>query len=127
MVATGQLTTVGINTVSLLPQFWHNYATKTKGDYSPVTAGLATAGCVIRIFTTVTLNGSDPLLMITFLSAALLNSGMLAQIIYYGKTGEGLTLAQVLLSDVVTPNTYSASAEEEDVRSEVIGNYNDLV
>ena len=65
--------------------------------------------------------------MITFLSAALLNGGMLAQIIYYGRTVEGLTLAQVLLSDVVTPHTYLASAEEEEVGSEVVGTYNGVV
>lgn len=113
VVATGQLTTLAINTISLLPQFWHNYSSKTKGDYSPITAGLATAGCLIRIFTTVTLNDSDPVLMITFLSAALVNGALLGQVLYYGMTAEGLTVMQILLSDVATANDPHASASEE--------------
>lgn len=115
VVATGQLTTVLLGAVSLLPQFWQNYARRSSGDYSPVTAGLATTGCVVRIFTTLTLNDGDPVLMLTFVSATLLNGALLGQIIYYGTRVEGLTLSQVLLSDVVTANHQHTSADEDQV------------
>ena len=100
LIATGQLLAVLINSLALCPQFWHNYTTKTKGDYSPVTAGLAVAGCAVRLFTTITLNGSDPILMISYFVALFLNGALLGQIVYYGVWVEGLTLRQVLLADV---------------------------
>jgi len=105
-LATGQLGAVFINAGALFPQFWHNFVTRTKGDYSPLTAGLAVAGCGIRIFTTITLNGSDPVLMFSFASALLVNGALLLQILYYGVVVEGLTVLQVLLSDVLTDHNH---------------------
>jgi len=63
---------------------------------------LASVGCLIRIFTTVTLNGSDPVLIITFFTAFSANFALLLQIIYFGMWVEGLSFLQVFLADVVT-------------------------
>eukprot|EP00547_Thalassionema_nitzschioides_P018214 CAMPEP_0194243044 /NCGR_PEP_ID=MMETSP0158-20130606/8395_1 /TAXON_ID=33649 /ORGANISM="Thalassionema nitzschioides, Strain L26-B" /LENGTH=185 /DNA_ID=CAMNT_0038978255 /DNA_START=217 /DNA_END=771 /DNA_ORIENTATION=+ len=66
IVAAGQLGSVALNSGALLPQFLLNFETKSKGDYSPVTAALASVGCAIRIFTTITLTDSDPILLTTY-------------------------------------------------------------
>ena len=102
LVATGQMGSAVVNVVALIPQFWHNYSMRTKGDYSPLTAGLAFAGCGIRLFTTITLNNSDPVLMFTFVLAMAINGALMWQIFYYGIVAEGLSIWQVLLADVVT-------------------------
>ena len=109
VVAFGQLSSVVLNSGALVPQFWLNYSEKTKGDYSPVTASLASVGCAIRIWTTVTLNDSDPVLLTTFTAAFLLNSALLAQIMYYGVFVEGLSPVAVLIADVKS----SERAKEE--------------
>ena len=41
-----------LNTGALLPQLALNARSRSTGDYSPLTASLACAGCLIRIFTT---------------------------------------------------------------------------
>ncbi len=105
LVASGQLFSAAINTGALVPQFWHNYSTNSKGDYSPLTAGLAMLGCAIRLFTTMTLNDSDPVLLITFWLALIVNAALLCQIVYYGVAIEGLLVWQVLAADVVTAGT----------------------
>ena len=102
LIALGQLSSVFINTAALVPQFHHNFVTKTKGDYSPLTATLAWAGCLVRIFTTITLNNSDPVLMVTFFSAFCANFTLLLQILYYGTRIEGLSFLQVFMADVAT-------------------------
>ena len=98
VISLGQLSSVFINSLALIPQFHHNYTTKTKGDYSPLTASLASAGCLVRMFTTVTLNHSDPVLMISFLSAFIVNIALLIQILYYGIRVEGLNFLQIFMS-----------------------------
>ena len=108
LLASGQVLSAFVNIGALVPQFWHNFCRQQKGDYSPLTAGLAVTGCGIRLFTTKTLNGSDPVLLFTFFLAFLVNLGLLGQIIYYGVFVEGLTLWQVLAADVVTAhNNYN--------------------
>mmetsp|Transcript_18016 Transcript_18016/g.50005 ORF Transcript_18016/g.50005 Transcript_18016/m.50005 type:complete len:298 (-) Transcript_18016:3180-4073(-) len=100
LVAIGQLSSVAINTAALVPQCVHNTTTRSKGDYSPLTASLATLGCAVRLFTTVTLNGSDPVLLVTFLVAFSANLSLLLQILYFGIRVEGLTLKAVYMADV---------------------------
>ncbi len=128
LVATGQLGSAFVNVFALIPQFWHNYCTNTKGDYSPLTAGLALAGCGIRIFTTITLNGSDPVLMMTFLVAILTNAALLVQILYYGVAVEGLSFWQVLVADVVTAQhrvpIISTNHHDSNIYEENGGNLN---
>ena len=100
VVALGQLSSVALNSGALLPQFMLNKRNQTKGDYSPVTAALASVGTAIRIYTTIALNDSDPVLLGTFTVAFLLNSALLSQILYYGVVVEGLSPLAVFMADV---------------------------
>lgn len=99
LVALGQGISVVLNTGALLPQFILNHKRQKAGDYSPVTAGLATIGCLVRLFTTVQLNNADGLLIASFGSALLVNASLLAQMCYLGTQIEGRTLGDVLTAD----------------------------
>ena len=114
VILLGQLSSVFINSAALIPQFHHNYTKKTKGDYSPLTTSLASAGCLVRMFTTVTLNHSDPVLMISFLSAFIVNIALLIQILYYGIRVEGLNFLQIFMSDVVTTDNNTTTHQHHD-------------
>ena len=100
VVAFGQLSSVALNSGALLPQFMLNKRNQTKGDYSPVTAALASVGTAIRIYTTIALNDSDPVLLGTFTAAFLLNSALLSQILYYGVFVEKLSPLAVFMADI---------------------------
>jgi hypothetical protein len=111
IILFGQLSSAIINTAALVPQFYYNHSNKSKGDYSPLTCILAGVGCFIRLFTTIILNNSDPILLLTFISAMTVNFALLLQIIYYGIQIEGLTLKQVFTADVIiTPESSSSSS-----------------
>ena len=114
VVAFGQISSVALNSGALVPQFLLNMRNQTKGDYSPVTAGLASAGCAIRIFTTIALTDSDPILLGTFAAAFLLNSALLCQIIYYGVFVEGLSPIAVLMADVKSVERTRSRSDMED-------------
>ena len=90
---------VGRNTGALLPQLALNARQQSPGGYSPLTAGLACGGCSIRLFTTIELAGSDPLLLAGFGFGLALNGALLAQIIYYGAVVPGRPLLDVFTSD----------------------------
>ena len=55
-----------IGNAALIPQICYNYSNLSKGDYSPITCTLSITGCSIRLFTTVILNNSDPILLLSF-------------------------------------------------------------
>ena len=99
LVALGQGISAVLNIGALIPQFILNHRRQKAGDYSPITAGLATIGCLVRLFTTVQLNNADGLLIATFGSALLVNAGLLTQICYLGTQIEGRTLSDVLTAD----------------------------
>lgn len=103
VLALGQLSSAGLNSGALVPQFWLNYRLRTKGDYSPITASLASIGCAVRIWTVQELAHSDPILLFSFGIAWALNTALLLQIVYYGVCVEGLTVAQVFAADVSDP------------------------
>lgn len=109
MIAFGQAAATLLNTGALLPQLLLNFRRRSPGGYSPLTAGLACAGCAIRLFTTVELAGSDPLLLAGFAFGLFLNAALLAQIGYYGAVVEGRPLAALLAADF-------SSAPEEGAR-----------
>ena len=111
LVAIGQGSAALLNVGALIPQFQLNAKTRTAGDYSPVTAGLAATGCLIRVFTTVQLAGSDSLLLASFSLAWVLNVSVLLQILYYGIIVEKRTLDEVLSSDWQTTRTIDDSDE----------------
>ena len=70
-----------------------------------VTATLASTGCAIRIFTTIQLAGSDPILLASTGLALLLNGSLLLQILYYGINYENKSLVGVLTADYATTTT----------------------
>lgn len=111
LVAAGQLASAFLNSAALFPQFVLNWQNKTKGDYSPITAGLATFGCAARIFTVQQLAGSDPVLVSSFGLAFVLNALLLFQILYYGVAVEGLSLVEVCSSDWASADDDSISRE----------------
>ena len=100
-LAFAQAASTLLNTAALLPQINLNAQRGEAGDYSPVTSALACSGCLIRIFTTTQLAGSDPLLLGGFLSGLALNCALLGQIVYYGSVKKGRPLLAVLASDFV--------------------------
>ena len=118
VVAFGQVSSVALNSGALLPQFWLNMRNQTKGDYSPSTALLASAGCAIRIYTTIALTDSDPILLGTFAAAFLLNSALLCQILYYGVFVEGLSPVAVFMADVKSVERTRSMGDNMDMEDE---------
>ncbi len=83
-VLTGmQLVSSVVVTSALLPQLLLNAQRKSSGGWSPLTAGLSTAGNAIRVFTTVQLT-HDALLLAGYTAGFLVNAALLAQILVYG-------------------------------------------
>ena len=99
-VNIGQVSSIILSTSALLPQLKQNADRQTSGDYSPITASLASVGCILRIFTTVQLADSDTLILLNYGVALLLNLSVLTQIVYFGTKKEGKTLTDLFLADV---------------------------
>ena len=59
-------------------------------------------GCAIRLYTTATLADNDPILLLSFGLALLLNASLLLQILWYGVQVEGLSLQAVFAADLGT-------------------------
>lgn len=114
IIAIGQGSSALLNAGALVPQFLLNAQLQRAGDYSPVTAALASAGCAIRLFTTIQLAGSDPILMGSYGIAFCLNAGLLAQILWYGVSVEGRDVLSVLAADIgptsTTPTTTATAS-----------------
>merc|ERR1712238_127026 len=110
--------------LALLPQFYYNYSNKSKGDYSPVTAALASGGCFTRIFTTLVLNKSDPVLLFSFVSAFVVNMALLFQILYYGIYSEGLTFKEVCTADINTEHNNITTSNNSNTQY-IVPNNND--
>lgn len=127
LTAVGQLCAAFINIIALLPQFYYNYSNKSKGDYSPVTAALASLGCFTRIFTTRVLNNSDPVLLLSFISAFVVNTLLLLQILYYGIYSEGLTFKEVCTSDINTEHNNTSTSNNSSTNYIVPNNNDGLV
>lgn len=102
IVALGQGASAILNTGALIPQFQLNHKRQKAGDYSPLTAGLAATGCLVRVFTTIQLADSDSMLLASFSLAFVLNSALFCQIVYLGTQVEGRSLRNVLTADVGT-------------------------
>lgn len=99
-IALAQVAATILSTSALVPQLKQNYDRQSSGDYSPITASLASVGCGIRLFTTVELASGDPLLLLNYGVALLLNVSVLAQVVYYGTQYEGRSLVSLFLADV---------------------------
>lgn len=103
VVALGQSVATLLNTGALLPQLYQNLRRRSPGGYSPLTAGLACAGCSVRLFTTIALAGSDPLLLAGFAFGLAVNGLLLAQICWFGMVVEGKPLSALLTADFAAP------------------------
>lgn len=114
VIAVGQLAAAALNSFALMPQFWLNYKGKTKGDYSPTTAGLAALGCAVRLYTTLQLAESDPILLTSFGLALVLNTALMLQIVYYGTAEEGLSLREVFAADLSSSSVSSNGIAKND-------------
>ena len=75
-------------------QIHQNLVRKSPGDYSALTAGLACAGCTVRLYTTVRLAASDPILLAGFSASFTCNFTLLVQVLWYGGRG-GAAVAAV--------------------------------
>lgn len=125
ITALGQASSTVLNTGALLPQLLLNAERRSSGDYSPVTAALASVGCAIRLFTTVQLADSDLMLLGGFGVAFLLNSALLAQILWYGISVEERSLSSVMMGDLgptrMTGEGFSVEDDEELERIKTTG------
>lgn len=95
-----QVCAIVLNTSALLPQLKQNMDRQSSGDYSPITALLASVGCVIRIFTTLELADGDSLILLNYGTALVLDLLILIQIVYFGTQKEGRSLLSLFLADV---------------------------
>ena len=86
--------------VGLLPQIRRNFARRTGGGWSPITAALAASGCAARIFTTLTLAGADKVMLAGYASGLATNGVLLAQTIIYGEPGAAPAAAQAAAQTV---------------------------
>ena len=111
-ISAAQILATVLNTSALLPQLKQNLDRQSSGDYSPVTASLASAGCVIRLFTTVQLANGDPLILLNFGVALILNASILLQILYFGTQKEGKSLGTLFLADVKSSEEEVADYDE---------------
>lgn len=114
-IDAAQVLSTVLNASALLPQLRQNYDRGSSGDYSPVTASLAAAGCGIRLFTTVQLAGGDGLLLLNYGLALLLNLTVVVQVLYYGVTREGRSPAALFLADVRSSEGDAGLADKETV------------
>jgi mannose-P-dolichol utilization defect protein 1 len=88
-----------LNSGALVPQIILNARRGSSGDYSPLTAAIASGGCILRLFTVVRLSSSDPLLLINFGSSLALNCTLLAQLIWYSIIVEKRPWSSLILRD----------------------------
>lgn len=70
-------------TGALVPQILMNLRNKSAGEWSVASAAMSTAGNAVKVFTTVQLAGSDPVLLAGFFFGLATNAILLSQIIYY--------------------------------------------
>lgn len=99
-VASAQVVATFLNSAALIPQLHLNFCQRSSGGYSPVTAALGSGGCTIRLFTTMTLAGGDPLMMLNYGVALLLNLSVLSQVVYFGTKKDKRGLIDLFLADL---------------------------
>ena len=99
-IALAQVAATVMNASALVPQLAQNFQRKSSGDYSPITAALGVGGCTIRLFTTFELANGDPLLLLNYGVALVLNASVLSQLVYYGTQMEGTSLSNLFVRDV---------------------------
>eukprot|EP00750_Incisomonas_marina_P032443 INCI9178.4.p1 GENE.INCI9178.4~~INCI9178.4.p1 ORF type:complete len:176 (+),score=24.95 INCI9178.4:439-966(+) len=68
-----------VSTLAILPQIFLNFKRRSSGEFSPITALLATGGNGLRIFTTLVVTG-DVVLLLGFIAGSIVNGVLLLQI-----------------------------------------------
>lgn len=76
-----------ISYFSRVPQLVMNWRAKSTGELAPVTLALQLLGNIARIFTTI-IQVRDPVILISFMSATILNGALFLQWWYYSKKGD---------------------------------------
>ena len=109
VLALAQGGSAALSTAALVPQLLLNAERGDPGGYSPLTAGLACAGCSIRLFTTNQLAGGDPVLFYSFALALAFNGALLAQILFYGVVVQRRPLLSLLAADFAEDTSSSSS------------------
>ncbi|KAL7544761.1 hypothetical protein ACHAWF_008119 [Thalassiosira exigua] len=110
-INSAQILSTALNASALLPQLKQNWDRQASGDYSPVTASLATAGCCVRLFTTAQLADGDALLLLNYGTALVLNLSLLLQVLYFGTQKEGKSLIDLFLADVKSSDEITDGGE----------------
>ena len=118
LLAVGQGGSTLLNVGALVPQFKWNATTQTSGDYSPITALLASVGCTIRVFTTYQLTEADEILLFSYGTAFLLNTALFVQILYYGVRFEQKSIRTVLTADYNTNTSTNTNTNASDKNEE---------
>lgn len=98
IVDTMQLLAAVLGFGAIPVQLAQNQRLRTSGDYSIVTASLATLGCIVRTFTTI-VRTDDSLMLVSFVVGTFLNGLLVYQIIYFGRK-EGRSFKAIFTSDV---------------------------
>jgi len=99
-IDAAQILSIALSASALVPQLKQNFDRRSSGDYSPITASLASVGCAIRLFTTMELADGDVLLLCNYGVALVLNLCVLFQIVVFGMQVEGKSLVDLFLADV---------------------------
>lgn len=75
-----------LNMGARLPQIYKNFRAQATGQLSLTTSAINTLGAVIRIFTSLT-DKAGAAMVRTYVLSLIMNSTLLAQILYFGPTG----------------------------------------
>jgi len=93
-LASLQALNIPILIAARIPQIWTNYKAKSAGQLALLTWILNFAGVVARVFTTLK-EVNDPIVLIGYLIAVVLNGTILSQILYYGSSPTGKSVPAV--------------------------------
>jgi len=117
LISIGQAMATLLCTLAIVPQMIQNHLRKSSGDYSPITTILAILGNLVRTFTTIQLNNSDAMLLMTYVIPMTVYIMLLLQILYFGTVVEKQSLWEVLSSDVKTDTTPGSNNNDNDGNS----------
>jgi len=107
-----QMLTVPLSILSKLPQISQNYRAQSTGQLSTIAVLSQVAGCLARVFTTAT-EVQDPIVLVGFLVALILNLVLGAQMwLYWGRREDETTLGEKdsAYSSSVLPQQFSNTA-----------------
>ena len=113
MLQSMQLCATVLSLGAVLPQIWLNCQQGCAGEYSPITAAMATFGNLLRVYTTSQLVSDDILLLGCYFAGVVVQGALFIQIVVLSMLHERLSLFDVLLSDFQAPSG-SRAAKSRD-------------